>query len=71
MLSIYAVLINGVGIFTNLAFGRLAEVRLGWAMALGGGLCGLGLMLFLRGTRHGRGGVQPPPCVAPEKFCVR
>lgn len=53
-LSINAVFINAVAIFTNVAFGRLAEVRLSLAMGLGACLCTLGLLLFLVWNRQGR-----------------
>lgn len=46
-LSIYAVLIESVGIGSNLIFGKLSDTKLSFAMALGTGLCFLGLLLFL------------------------
>ena len=46
-LSIYAVLIESVGIGTNLIFGKLSDKNLSFAMALGAVFCCLGLVMFL------------------------
>lgn len=46
-LSIYAVLIESVGIGSNLLFGKLSDKNLSFAMALGTGFCFLGLLLFI------------------------
>ena len=46
-LSIHAMVIDGVGVCTNLAFGALAEVDLTCAFWFGGGICLTGLVLFL------------------------
>lgn len=47
-LSIQAMLMDGVGVGTNLAFGALAEINLSYAFWLGGGLCLAGLVLFFK-----------------------
>ncbi len=47
MLSIYSSMMNGLAIFTNLAFGKLADIGVGWAFALGALFCGTGLALFV------------------------
>ena len=39
--------IDGVGVCTNLAFGTLAEIDLTCAFWFGGGICLTGLVLFL------------------------
>ena len=41
-------LMDGVGVGTNLAFGALAEVGLPWAFWFGGVLCLAGLALFFK-----------------------
>ena len=41
-------LMDGVGVGTNLAFGALAEINLAYAFWLGGGLCLAGLVLFFK-----------------------
>ena len=46
-LSVHAMIIDGVGVGTNLAFGTLAEINLAWSFWLGGGLCLAGLLLFM------------------------
>lgn len=46
-LSLNAVLMDGVGVAANLAFGRLAGWRLPAAMLLGAALCAAGLVLVL------------------------
>lgn len=45
-LSINAVVIESLGIFLNLLFGRLAEQQLSMAMFLGTALCGAGAVFF-------------------------
>ena len=45
-LSMNAVVMESMGIFLNLVFGRLAEVRLAAAMFLGAALCALGAILY-------------------------
>lgn len=45
-LSINAVLIDSVGVATNVAFGKLADAHLMWAMLFGAGLCAAGFILF-------------------------
>ena len=45
-LSMNAVVMEGLGIFLNLIFGRLADLRLEAAMFLGAVLCGLGALLY-------------------------
>ena len=45
-LSMNAVVIESLGIFLNLCFGRLAEFRLDAAMFLGAALCGAGTVLY-------------------------
>lgn len=45
-LSINAVIIDSVGICTNLAFGALTEQNLMWALLLGTGLCAVGAVMF-------------------------
>ena len=47
-LSVHAMLMDGVGVGTNLAFGALAELHLAYAFWLGGGLCLAGLVLFFK-----------------------
>lgn len=47
-LSVHAMLMDGVGVGTNLAFGALAEINLAYAFWLGGGLCLAGLVLFFK-----------------------
>lgn len=46
-LSVNALLMDGVGIASNLAFGKAAERSLPLAMALGAGFCVTSLLLFL------------------------
>lgn len=46
-LSVQAMIIDGVGVGTNLAFGALAEINLDWSFWLGGGICLAGLLLFM------------------------
>lgn len=53
-LSLNALVMEGVGVTTNLGFGAAAQKNLPLAMALGAGLCALGWALFRLGT--GRGG---------------
>ena len=45
-LSMNAVVMESMGIFLNLVFGRLAEIRLAAAMFLGAALCALGAILY-------------------------
>ena len=45
-LSMNAVVMESLGIFLNLLFGRLAEFRLSFAMFLGAVLCGVGTVLY-------------------------
>ncbi len=45
-LSINAALIDGVGIFTNIVFGKVAQVNLSASMLFGAGFCAAGLLLF-------------------------
>jgi len=45
MLSVYSSMMNALAIFTNLAFGRLADIGVGWAFGLGALFCGIGLGL--------------------------
>ena len=46
-LSVHAMVMDGVGVGTNLIFGALAEAGLAWAFWFGGGICLTGLILFL------------------------
>lgn len=46
-LSIHAMMIDSIGIGTNLAFGALAEIGLTLSFLLGAGLCITGLFLFI------------------------
>ena len=46
-LSVGAMVMDGVGVGANLVFGAAADVGLPAAFLLGGGLCGVGLLLFL------------------------
>ena len=46
ILSIYAVIMEGTGIFTNLLFGRAATASLSFAMGSGTVLCLLGAVFF-------------------------
>jgi len=52
MLSVYSSLMNGLAIFTNLAFGRLADIGVGWAFGLGAVFCGVGLALYMVWVRN-------------------
>lgn len=45
-LSINSVIMDSVGVGTNVAFGALAERNLAVAFLMGGGLCAVGLVLF-------------------------
>ena len=45
MLSVYSSMMNALAIFTNLAFGRLADIGVGWAFGLGALFCGIALVL--------------------------
>lgn len=57
-LSVNAAVMDGVAIATNVAFGRAAERFLPAAMALGGGLCLTGLLLFCVWCRDGAAGAE-------------
>ena len=46
-LSVHAMVMDGVGVVTNLTFGALAEVELAWSFWFGGGICLAGFFLFL------------------------
>lgn len=46
-LSVNALLMDGIAIATNIVFGKLAEMKLSYAMALGTAFCTAGLILFL------------------------
>lgn len=55
ILSFYSSIMNGLAVFTNLAFGRLADIGVCWAFLLGAMFCGLALALFIAwstGTKH-------------------
>ncbi len=45
MLSVYSSAMNALAIMTNLAFGRLADIGVGWAFGLGAVLCCVALAL--------------------------
>lgn len=45
-LSMNAVVMDGLGIFLNLLFGKLADMRLNAAMFLGAALCSVGVLLY-------------------------
>ena len=47
-LSMNAVVMDSLGIFLNLVFGKLADIRLEAAMFLGAVLCGISSLLYLR-----------------------
>ena len=47
-LSMNAVVMESLGIFLNLIFGKLADLRLEAAMFLGAALCGFGAILYGR-----------------------
>ena len=47
-LSMNAVVLDGLGIFLNLIFGKLAEENLAGAMYLGAALCAVGALLYRR-----------------------
>lgn len=47
VLSVYAMIIDCVGIGTNLVFGALSDWNLSLAFFFGGGICGISLILFL------------------------
>ena len=51
VLSGYAMLMSIIGIFTNLAFGYLADQGIGFAMLFGGGLCTAGFLLLQKAGR--------------------
>ena len=45
-LSMNAAVMESLGIFLNLVFGKLADLKLEAAMFLGAALCGLGVVLY-------------------------
>ncbi len=51
-LSIHAMLLDGIGAGTNLAFGALAERNLAAAFLFGAGICAVGTGLFLKWCRN-------------------
>lgn len=54
-LSIYAVLLEGTGVVTNVIFGQAAQVNISWAMSCGAILCVAGaIMFYLFYRREGR-----------------
>lgn len=53
-LSVNAVMMEGVAIATNLAFGAAADSSVSLAMALGAALCGVGALLFAASLRPPR-----------------
>ena len=53
-LSVNAVILESLGIFLNLLYGRIAEMRLDMAMYLGAVLCGAGVLLYRRSFRANR-----------------
>lgn len=55
-LSMNAVVTESIGIFLNLVFGRLAQLRLDWAMFLGAVLCGTGAVFYRLSFRKNPGG---------------
>lgn len=46
VLSIYAVLMEGTGVFTNILFGRAAKANLSYSMLCGAALCAMGWGFF-------------------------
>lgn len=50
-LSVNQLLADGIAIATNMAFGRLSDQSLPWAMVFGAMLCAAGLVLFLKSQR--------------------
>lgn len=54
-LSVNSVLMDSIAVFTNLVFGRLAEIGLGLSMLFGCLLCVTGLVLYSYRSRLGRG----------------
>lgn len=52
-LSVHALLVDGIGVGTNLAFGALAEIGLPQAFRFGSALCLAGLFLFFLRYRQG------------------
>ncbi len=46
MLSVYSSMMNALAIFTNLAFGALADGGVGWAFGLGAVFCAAALVLY-------------------------
>ena len=53
-LSVHAMLIDGVGIGTNLVFGALTKASLSAAFLFGGGICLLSLLFFSLWARDGK-----------------
>lgn len=52
VLSGYAMLMSIIGIFTNLVFGWLADIKTGYAMLFGGALCAAGFLLLQKAGRR-------------------
>lgn len=46
MLSVYSSIINTGAVLTNLLFGKLADIHIGFALGMGAVFCFLGLLLF-------------------------
>ena len=55
-LSLNAVFMNAIAVLTNLGFGRIAEIDLGFAMLFGCTLCAVGYVLYLIACK---GGIRP------------
>jgi hypothetical protein len=51
-LSINAVIINSVGVGTNLIYGKMADINLAFAMFAGALLCFVGYLLFIYSVRN-------------------
>lgn len=47
LLSVYSAVMNTGAIFTNLIFGRLADIHVGWAFGAGTVFCITGMVLFM------------------------
>ena len=50
-LSINAVVLDSMGIFLNLIYGKVAEIRLDLALDLGAALCALGAVLYQKSVK--------------------
>ena len=61
VLSVNAVLMEGVGISTNLLYGGIAKANLSLAMGCGALLCLIGLVLYVSSFRHGGVCAQAAP----------